>query len=124
MKCFNEYVKKSEDAISDNARIFWSFINAMTKSNTMPSCFYQNGNYIDNNVAIANCFADFFESVYSTDGDAIDVTYGYGLCLLDMDITIGDVFKCINNTQINSCPMAFLRFSLRLVIILCREFCG
>lgn len=35
--CFSEYVKKSEDAIADNVKIFWSFVNAMTNSSTLPT---------------------------------------------------------------------------------------
>lgn len=67
LKCWRDYARKSECAIADNVKVFWNFFNSLRKINKLPSHVFHNNIYIDNSSIITNCFADYFESVYSMD---------------------------------------------------------
>jgi len=70
MECSNKYVIKTESAINNDSKTFWSFVKA---SKAIKSPFYisLDIHIINNDIEIANCFADFFESAYRhSDADA------------------------------------------------------
>jgi len=46
-----------------NSKIFWSFVKA-SKAIKSPSYVSLDNRIINNDIEIANCFDDFFESVY------------------------------------------------------------
>lgn len=76
----------------------------MSKSKSLPS--YNCGNSsIRDDSAIADCFADFFESVYvASDGNRRDERYEQFNCVDNIDISNGEVFKSISSLHTNSCP--------------------
>ena len=105
--CFNNYVHRSEIAVNNNVNVFWNFVKSLNRNKTHPSYIYHDGAFLSNSQGIANCFADYFESVYkdenclSVDGD---VSREHDLCLQELDISIGDVFNSLNSLAANTGP--------------------
>lgn len=65
LKCWNNYIGKSEQAVLNDVKVFWKFITSVTALDNTPKYIYQNDSYSSDTSQIANCFADYFESVYS-----------------------------------------------------------
>ncbi|KAK2579088.1 hypothetical protein KPH14_010937 [Odynerus spinipes] len=68
-RCWRNYVNRVEDNIPGNIKTFWKFSNSSTKSNARPTTMHLNNVLLDDDISIANGFAQFFESVYSSDSD-------------------------------------------------------
>jgi len=103
-KCWNKYINKTECAINNNPRAFWSFIKT-TKAVKSPSYINTDNGIINNNFDIANCFADFFESAYRhSDADCNELELVHDLNLMGMDITISEIFTYLNRLNLFSSP--------------------
>lgn len=105
-KCLRGYVEVSERAIAGDARSFWGFVNSMrVTKNCLPAFICNDDSYSSDSSVIANCFAKFFELVYSVSSvHNCPMLYESVMGLGDMDITIGEIFECMNTIQLHSSP--------------------
>lgn len=60
------YLKKIQDNIVHDPKTFWKYVNSLRGDNSLPCNMTYDGKSSDNTCDIANCFADFFSSVYDT----------------------------------------------------------
>ena len=79
----------------------------MRSRNSFPSQFRYDVNdstgYTEDNTAISNLFADYFESTYSDKSlQCYNTSVLPNLDIFNLDISIGEVFNCINSLQLNS----------------------
>lgn len=68
-KSWSNYLRSTESAIFRNVKTFWSFINNIQHKNSSPSCIRVNNNIVEDDLAIADVFADYFE-LYARDSSA------------------------------------------------------
>jgi len=115
MKCWYKYVTKTESAINNDPKIFWSFVNA-SKTVKSPSYISSDNRIINDNTDIANSFADFFESAYRHDvADCGISELIHDLDITALDIGISEIFIYLNRLNLNSSagldgiPSVFLR---------------
>ena len=101
--CWKNYTSKTERAISENVKSFWSFMNSLRGINHLPTHIYHNNSVIDDDSMIANCFANFFESVYVSNVETdFAVDCESVIDISNIDISISEVFECITKLQLNS----------------------
>ena len=101
--CWKNYTSKSERAISENVKSFWSFTNSLRGINHLPTHIYHNNSVIDDDSMIANCFANFFESVYVSNVETdFAVDCESVIDISNIDISISEVFERITKLQLNS----------------------
>ncbi|XP_026826500.1 uncharacterized protein LOC113562189 [Ooceraea biroi] len=115
---WRDYVGRTENSIPNNINNFWNFINTITNKGSSPPYVYRDGVHTSDEIATANHFADFFESVYNN--NSITCGASNGSILIDMtghdvgvktnsevisiDISIGEVFTQINRMKSSSSP--------------------
>lgn len=66
-KCWKKYAQSTEYRLRSNAKSFWCFVKFLRANRSSQVSIYFNNEYINDHTDIANCFADYFESVYSDD---------------------------------------------------------
>lgn len=104
-KCLRQYTTVMENAMSENINIFWRFVKSMKSDNSIPD-IYNNDLFIDNPSDIANCFADYFESVYTTNNTQVpEVLSEHDLNMQCIDISI-EIFRALETLNINLGPGA------------------
>lgn len=98
-------MRSTESAISRDAKVFWSFVNNIRNKNSSPSCIRAGNVLVEDDLAIANSFADYFESVYARDSSTrVDFAYESDLNLTNIDIGIGEVFAYVNGLDTGASP--------------------
>ncbi len=65
--CYNDYITKTENNISGNAKYFWRFVNECRKSNELPNYMTYNNKKLQTGQDIANGFSDYFSTVYTNE---------------------------------------------------------
>ncbi|RLU23899.1 hypothetical protein DMN91_004107 [Ooceraea biroi] len=79
---WRDYVGRTENSIPNNINNFWNFINTITNKGSSPPYVYRDGVHTSDEIATANHFADFFESVYNN--NSITCGASNGSILIDM----------------------------------------
>ena len=108
-KCWRDYACNSEININNNANNFWQFVKSLKSSKCPPTQIQQTVegsiSYIEDENAIANCFADYFETTYSNDSIQMkNLNYSHVLDISSLEITIDEVFNCLNSLRKSSAP--------------------
>lgn len=64
-QCYRNYVQKTENALENNVKQFWSYVNSKRRSNDIPNTLSLDNVNADMGPDAANLFAEYFSSVYS-----------------------------------------------------------
>ena len=64
-ECWRNFTLKTEIAVSGNAKSFRSFVNNIRNENSEPISSFHENMFVTDGSAIADLFAEYFESVYS-----------------------------------------------------------
>ncbi|RLU15713.1 hypothetical protein DMN91_011468 [Ooceraea biroi] len=101
-QCWSAYVRKTEAALSSDAKIFWSFVKNARTSEHRSARICHDDVFLESDAAIANCFADHFESVYSRITDHDD-HFSIQRCLdiSGFNISEVEVFNTVNSLSLN-----------------------
>lgn len=65
-KCYEKYVNKIKSNIKTNPKLFFKFVNSKRKVSSYPSTMKFNDTTHNNDAEIANIFAEFFSTTFST----------------------------------------------------------
>ncbi|XP_076247896.1 uncharacterized protein LOC143187559 [Calliopsis andreniformis] len=112
LKCKNlttefwkNYTSRAENNIHRNIKWFWSFIRYIRNSDERPSTMYFRDKLLSNNKGVVDNCASFFGSVYKSNVNCnTNFDYGLDLPLVDLDITIGEIYNTIESLDVNSGP--------------------
>lgn len=72
-ECYSSYVANIEDAIPNNIKKFWNFVNSRRRSVGIPSDMYLDGTRFVTDEEISDAFAKQFGSVFLVDDPGISV---------------------------------------------------
>lgn len=111
-KCIENDYKKFIDNTQANLNVnniksFWKFINAKKKIHGLPNCMCYRDAKSDNGLVIANMFADYFNSTYTTNNnfnpDMIDKSFfsNYNLNLVNLQVSVDEVFNSLQSLNTN-----------------------
>lgn len=112
-ECFKSYVSRTEDSISTNPKIFWSYVKSLSKtSHGLPSTMNYEGTSADKGEEVCNLFASYFQSTFLLSNNTIPLlnpnlnpnvpTIPYnslGIC--DISINATEVLKLLESLDIN-----------------------
>lgn len=65
-RCYGLYLGRVRDNFRKDPRSFYKFVNLKRRASSRPSRIRMNGMEFSDDQSIADCFADFFESTYSS----------------------------------------------------------
>lgn len=104
--CWSNFIDGAERALPSNANLFWSFVRRVKSSEPRISRILHDGHLLEDNESIANCFADYFESVYTGCDGLVDNPNNvfklmHSLDLLSLDISIEEVYNEIDKLSLN-----------------------
>ncbi|XP_011859251.1 PREDICTED: RNA-directed DNA polymerase from mobile element jockey-like [Vollenhovia emeryi] len=103
--CWNNFINTTECTLANDPNLFWKFIKNVKTAEPRASHILHENRLLDDKVTIANCFADYFESVYTSSGTdsacRVNLNLNHSLDLLSLDITIGEVYKEIDNLSLS-----------------------
>lgn len=101
--CWRDYVEKTESDLSTNPKKIWDFVGSIKTSNSLSTCLVHNNNTLSDGVDMANCFADFFESIYSKNNNTPFVCdYNHDLgTFANMEISISEIYESLNSLKSN-----------------------
>ena len=110
-KDYSAYVDTVECNVRNNVKSFWNFVNAKRGNHGLPSNMQYGSSSASSHSAIANLFATYFGSVYTSptgQSPALNTFHSSsnGLHRESLSITIGDIFSKLNALDINKGPGA------------------
>lgn len=82
-ECYRKYINNMRNNFKSDPKSFYNFVNSKRKSSLCPSKIRLNGVEHTDGKDMADCFADFFASVYSTATFQNDFQYPY--CIKPLD---------------------------------------
>ena len=102
---YKEYITNVEFNIFKNVKCFWNHVNNLRKNKSNISHIEYLNYSSSNNITIANVFANYFKSTYSSDCyDASMDMDDYNLCNLDASISVQEIYNAIKNLKISGSP--------------------
>lgn len=78
-KCYKSYLLKVRDNFKNDPKSFYNFVNLKRRTSSKPSRIRNNGIEFSDDQSIANCFADFFETTYSSHSFDSGTSYPYSI---------------------------------------------
>lgn len=105
--CYRDYLRKTEESITDNPKLFWSFIKANKKgSNALPSSLSYNGITSDSGEGICNLFATYFQSTFLSAAPTnrncrrgVESSGCHSIC--DVEVTADVVLKLLQSIDLS-----------------------
>lgn len=65
-QCYTNYINFTESSIQSNIKSFWKFVKSKRTDSQLPNEMFLENNHTNSIPVIANLFAEYFASVYST----------------------------------------------------------
>lgn len=65
-ECYHSYISSVESLIPTYTKAFWAFVKSKKNTSVIPQCMHLANVTVDTGSSIANLFADYFRSVYTT----------------------------------------------------------
>lgn len=106
---YNSFISKTQNSIRTYPKLFWKFIGNKRFNSSLPeSINYNNVNYCGD-IAISNCFAQYFSSVFAQPNNnntvlSVDnnntLSVDFNRCIL----TSNYVYEELKHLNIKSCP--------------------
>ena len=98
---YRTYVTRVENSVQSNVRSFWNFVNSKRGSQGLPSNMHLDASSASSHPAVANLFASYFGSVYTTPtrpASALNILNGSpnDLILNSFTISIRNIFDKLN----------------------------
>lgn len=81
--CYSAYLKRIANNFRNNPKNFYRFVNIKRNSSPIPTRVVMNNVEYTDSKSIANCFADFFSSVYSNTSIPENYYYPYRIHSID-----------------------------------------
>ena len=108
-KCYIQYIRNTESFMlnSNDIKSFWSFINNQRKPHKLPNVMHLDNASATDTLSIANLFASFFGSVYTSHPEVSPgVTFNHSTQtqFSNININIGDIFNKINSLRVSKGP--------------------
>lgn len=107
-RCWDNYVRGSEQKISQNPKSFWAFLNNVKNVHSVSSCMYDSDGILREGSSVAECFVKFFKSVFGRrDGYLCDpsvLRHEHVTDISFIDLQIGDVYGCIESLSVHTTP--------------------
>ncbi|KAG5896614.1 hypothetical protein JTB14_009525 [Gonioctena quinquepunctata] len=92
-ECYNTYLIDCQRSIHTNPRFFWKFVNSKRKINNIPNEMSLEDKRVDTGQDIANLFAEYFATVYSTTTcPNLDLPTSNNLNLSSFKINISQIY--------------------------------
>jgi hypothetical protein len=77
---YNEFIRSAESRIKSNPTDFWNYINTKKNSTRIPGELYNNETLLSSAQGIVDGFADYFKSVFVSNGEDSDVGCSDSIC--------------------------------------------
>lgn len=97
---YNEFIRNTEETISNNNDVkpFWSYVNSRRKAFSLPNEMHYNDSKASDWQAIADIFASYFDSLYSSQSvESPEFDFDHSTNLSKIRISIGGVFSKLSN---------------------------
>ncbi|XP_076672265.1 uncharacterized protein LOC143371199 [Andrena cerasifolii] len=119
-KDYRAYVERVENSVQRDVKSFWSFVNAKRGTRGLPSNMHHGTSSASSHPAVANLFATYFGSVYTSPSgwslaSDVNCNSSNGLILNTLTISIGDIFDKLNaldtrrGSGVDGIPPLFLK---------------
>lgn len=103
-ECYNNYIKRTEDAIVRQPKKFWSFVKSINRgSNSLPSKLYYEGRSADTGQGVCNLFASYFQSTFLSQlshGNNLNYSHlnpnNVSVSISDVEISTDSILKLLN----------------------------
>ena len=109
--CYGNFIADVERDIPLNINRFWTYVNCLRKSNSLPNNMFLNDQKATEPQTIANLFAKHFDSVYerssSNNGDNINSVDSSGISSVPLSgllITIEEILKKLKSLNVHKGP--------------------
>ena len=108
---YRAYVETTEISLQDHVRCFWSFVNAKRGNQGFPASMCNDSSTASSSLAIADLFATYFGSVYTTpsvQSSALDIDHisEKNLILNNLSVSISDIFTKLSGLDMKKGPGA------------------
>lgn len=96
------YIRSLESNVNHNIKCFWNYVRHTRRQDKLPNQMFLKQQLANNNLDIANLFADYFANVYSTEEPDVVPEFNYNSIITfgKMVVTVEDLLKKLNNLDV------------------------